>query len=166
MTFGRANQLVAIGLPLVVGVVLAVAVRGHATADRLAVVLTGAYVAGMLLHRMRRVAAVRPTPSGSYQRDAVEPLAQLVRIERSVELSGASRLEYEHRLQPTLRYLAAERLRLRRGINIDRRPDAARAALGESAWDMVMRRGASSDRRAAAPTLAEIRLLFETLEQV
>ena len=63
-------------------------------------------------------------------------------------------------------YLAAERLRLRRGINLERRPDAARAVLGEHAWDMVMRRGATSDRRAPAPALAEIRELFELLERV
>ena len=81
-------------------------------------------------------------------------------------LSGASRLEFEHRLQPDLRHLAAERLRLRRGINLERRPDAARAVLGERAWDMVMRRGAASDRRAPAPALAEIRELFELLERV
>ncbi len=166
MTLRRTIRLVPRIAPVVIGVVIAVALRNHPTADRIAIVATGAYVVVVLLTRMRSSAAARPAPDRPYRGEPVEPLAQLVRIQRSVELSGSSRLEYEHRLQPNLRHLAAERLRLRRGISLEWRPEAARAVLGERAWDLVMRRDASSDRKAPAPTLAEIRALFEMLERV
>jgi hypothetical protein len=166
MTLRRTTRLVTMIAPAVIGVAVVVALHHHPTADRVAVVATGACVVAALLAPMRRSAAARPTPARPYRGDAVEPLAQLVRIQRSVELSGASRLEYEHRLQPNLRHLAAERLRLRRGIDLERRPDAAREVLGGEAWDLVMRRGAASDRKAPAPTLTEIRALFEMLERV
>jgi hypothetical protein len=166
MTTRQTTRLVTGSLPVVFGIAIAVALRGHSASERITVVVTGAYLAGVLLARIRHSAGARtPTPA-PYRREAVEPLAQLARIERSVVLSASSRLEFEHRLQPDLRHLAAERLRLRRGINLERRPDAARAVLGEHAWDMVMRRGAASDRRAPAPALAEIRELFELLERV
>lgn len=166
MTFRQTTRLMLGSVPVVFGIAIAVALRGYSTAERIAVVVTGAYVVGALLARIRHSAGAPAPGPAPYRPEAVEPLAQLMRIERSVALSGSSRLEFEHRLQPDLRHLAGERLRLRRGINLERRPDAARAVLGERAWDLVMRRGAGSDRTAPAPALAEIRELFEMLEQV
>lgn len=166
MTIRQLRRLVTGSLPVVFGIAIAVALHGQPTAQRFAVVVTGAYVVGALLARIRHCAGARAPSQAPYRGEAVEPLAQLARIERSVGLSASSRLEFEHRLQPDLRHLAAERLRLRRGISLERRPDAARAVLGEHAWDMVMRRGGGSDRTAVAPALTEIRELFELLERV
>jgi hypothetical protein len=67
---------------------------------------------------------------------ASEPV-ELLRMERELELGIASAGSAHHRLLPLLRAAAAARLASRHGIDLDRRPDAARALLGEEAWEWV-----------------------------
>jgi hypothetical protein len=55
-------------------------------------------------------------------------------MERELELGIAGAAHAHHRLLPLLRAAAAARLASRHGIELDRRPDAAEALLGEEAW--------------------------------
>jgi hypothetical protein len=65
-----------------------------------------------------------------------EPV-ELLRMERELELGIASAGSAHHRLLPLLRAAAAARLASRHGVELDRRPDAARALLGEEAWEWI-----------------------------
>jgi hypothetical protein len=58
-----------------------------------------------------------------------EPV-ELLRMERELELGIANAGSAHHRLLPLLRAAAAARLAARHGVELDRRPDAARALLG------------------------------------
>jgi hypothetical protein len=65
-----------------------------------------------------------------------EPV-ELLRMERELELGIANAGSAHHRLLPLLRAAAAARLAARHGVELDRRPDAARALLGEEAWELL-----------------------------
>jgi hypothetical protein len=67
---------------------------------------------------------------------AAEPV-ELLRVERELELGIASAGSAHHRLLPLLRAAAAARLASRHGVELDRRPEAARALLGEHAWELL-----------------------------
>ena len=58
-------------------------------------------------------------------------------MERELELGIASAGSAHHRLLPLLRSAAAARLAARHGVELDRRPEAARALLGEEVWDLL-----------------------------
>jgi hypothetical protein len=65
-----------------------------------------------------------------------EPV-ELLRVERELELGIANAASAYFRLLPQLRAAAAARLASRHGVELDRRPDAARALLGEEAWELL-----------------------------
>jgi hypothetical protein len=65
-----------------------------------------------------------------------EPV-ELLRMERELELGIANASSAHHRLIPLLRAAAGARLASRHGVELDRRPDAARALLGEEAWELL-----------------------------
>ncbi len=82
--------------------------------------------------RSRFEAALRrPSP-----RTAAPPL-ELVRMERELELGIASATHAHRRLLPLLRAAAAARLAARHGVELERRPEAARALLGDEAWELL-----------------------------
>ena len=62
--------------------------------------------------------------------------AQLVRLERIVEWSGASGLSAHTRLRPVLVEIADARL-AHRGLRLDRDVEEARRLLGSAVWDLV-----------------------------
>lgn len=62
--------------------------------------------------------------------------AQLVRLERIVNWSGASGLDAHTRLRPVLVEIAEARL-ARRGVRLDRDVADARRLLGPKAWELV-----------------------------
>jgi hypothetical protein len=82
-------------------------------------------------HAPRFEAALRPREA-----TASEPV-ELLRMERELELGIASAGSAHHRLLPLLRAAAAARLASRHGVELERRPDAARALLGEEAWELL-----------------------------
>ena len=67
--------------------------------------------------------AARPVPA--------RPPAELDRLARLLSLSSASALHAHTRLRSELRPVAADRLRWSLAVDLDRDPEAARAALGE-----------------------------------
>lgn len=104
---------------------------------------------------LRSEAATAPDRSG--------PL----RMEREFELSVAF-ADHAHRsLLPLLRTAAAARLAMRHGIELERRPDAARRLLGEQTWDLVRPdRPRPADGLGPGPSEEEIAAAVTRLESL
>jgi hypothetical protein len=93
--------------------------------------------------------------------------AELARLERDVYLSLGTSFYLHHRLRPVLREIAANRLLVRRGIDLERTPGAAEAVLGEPAWAWVRPDvGEPSDRWAPGPPIDELRTVVDQLERI
>ena len=92
---------------------------------------------------------------------------ELERLERDVHLSLSTSFYLHYRLRPILREIASTRLLMRHGIELDERPDAAAALLGEPTWSWLQPDvEAPSDRWAPGPPLAELRAVVDTLERI
>jgi hypothetical protein len=61
---------------------------------------------------------------------------ELVKLEREVGLSTETAFDAYYRLRPTVRDVAASRLRLR-GVDLDGSSGSAETLLGPEAWDLV-----------------------------
>lgn len=136
------------------------------------VLVVGA-LAMLAVSRVARLA--RESQAGRSRFDealAAEPSAperppDLVRLEREVALSVARAFDLHFRLRPALREIAVHRLLARRGIDLHERPEAARAALGEPAWELLREdRPAPEDRMGPGLPLDELRRVVDTLERV
>jgi hypothetical protein len=91
----------------------------------------------------------------------------LVRLEREVHLAQANSLYLHVRLRRTLREIATHRLRVHEGIDLDRDHDAARAALGREAWDLLRPdREPPLSRDAPGMELEELRTVVDAVENV
>ena len=66
-----------------------------------------------------------------------ERLRSLERMEHDCIQGLANPVDLHRRLRPILREVAGQRLAARHGIELDQRPEAARALLGEEAWELV-----------------------------
>jgi hypothetical protein len=100
-------------------------------------------VAGIAL-----VLVIRHSPSGGQRRSRFEAAVrgrpaetlvpvELLRMERELELGIAGAGNAHHRLLPLLRSAATARLATRHGVELERRPEAAQALLGEDAWELL-----------------------------
>ena len=95
------------------------------------------------------------------------PPSSLARIEHEAALGVAGSFELHYRLAPRLRSIAAGLLESRRRISLERRPEAARAALGESTWSLVRPdRGAPDDRLARGISPADLARVVDSLESL
>jgi hypothetical protein len=73
----------------------------------------------------------------------------------------------QHRLIPILREAAAARLGSRHGIELERKPAAARALLGEETWELLRSdRPAPEDRFAPGVPRARVVATIERLESL
>ena len=94
-----------------------------------------------------------------------ERLPDLERIERELALAGQTAADFHFRFRPRLRRIAAQLLASRRGVDLDRDPDAARRALGEELWQLVRAdREAPKRRDAAGLSLPEAGRIVTALE--
>jgi hypothetical protein len=90
-----------------------------------------------------------------------------VRLEREVALASARAFDLHYRLRPVLREIADHRLESRRGIRADEMPDAAEAALGPAAWELVRSdRPEPTDRMGPGLPLARLSEVLDTLERI
>jgi hypothetical protein len=106
------------------------------------------------------LAARRPAPRPD--RGSRSPPSQLLRIERIVVRSGASRLATHTQLRPLVLEIAEARL-ARRGVRLD--GDEARRLLGPQAWDLVRPdRPAPPDDRAPGIAPSELQAVLDRLE--
>ena len=95
-----------------------------------------------------------------------EPV-ELLRMEREL-LLGIAEAEHAHRrLLPLLRSAAAARLAARHGFELERRPEAARALLGEDVWELLRPdRPAPEDRHGPGVPQGQIAAVIETVESL
>jgi len=90
---------------------------------------------------------------------------QLERVERGVTLGVSLAYDYHARLRPLLREVAAARLALSRGIDLD--SPAGRAALGEEAWELLRAdREPPEDRFGPGVDRGALARLVATLERL
>jgi hypothetical protein len=92
--------------------------------------------------------------------------ASLARLENEAALGVAGAFDLHHRLRPRLRKLAAGLVESRRRISLDRDPEAARAALGDTAWELVRAdRPPPADRLARGLPISDLRSVVESFER-
>jgi hypothetical protein len=133
------GALVLVASVALAGVVLAVPeYRTRAVAAYL--LALGALAAVLALRGVIRTAARRPSAFEA----ALEPsharparLRSLEQVENDCVLGLANPVDLHRRLRPRLREIAAQRLAARHGVDLDSRPEAARALLGEEIWELV-----------------------------
>ena len=108
--------------------------EARVTILRTAVLVVGITIAALYLRRSGPVTRSTPERFELELRRTVEaapPVPGIRAVEMSVRLSSASRQDYDVRLKPILREIAAWRLQGNRGVDIDAKPEAARRLLGE-----------------------------------
>ena len=163
--------LVVLGLVALVGVSFIFPGRRHLALD-VFVLYVGALGLAGAVHSTR---GANPDVHGQSLHDEIDdPLdvlperpAELERLERDVYLSLGSSFYLHHRLRPLLREVAENRLLLKHGIELDRRPGAAEALVGETAWAWLRPdRDEPRDRWAPGPPLAELTAVVDALERI
>jgi len=94
------------------------------------------------------------------------PPESLDRLENESALGVASAFDLHHRLRPRLRRLAAGRLETGHRISLDGDPEAARAALGDTTWELVRAdRPPPVDRLARGMPISQLTSVVESLER-
>jgi hypothetical protein len=126
-------------------------------------------VALLLVLAALRRAYPRATPlrHGSGGKKSPQRPSSLARLEHLSALGVAGSFDLHHRLRPRLRGIAQGLLSTRRGISLDSQPDAARAALGGEAYDLVRPdRPPPENRLARGLPVAELDRVVQSLEGV
>jgi hypothetical protein len=96
-----------------------------------------------------------------------EPLPELARVEREVTMGVGTAFDLHYRLRPRVREIAASRLADRRGIDLERRPEAAREALDEPVWELVRPdRVAPRNHHGPGLGLPGLRAVLEGLDRI
>jgi len=122
----------------------------------------------LVLAALRRAyPRVTPLRHGSGKRRSVQRPGSLARLEHLAALGVAGSFDFHHRLRPRLRTIAQGLLSTRRRISLDAQPDAARAVLGDEAYDLVRPdRPPPEDRLARGLPAAELERVVGSLERV
>jgi hypothetical protein len=162
-----------LALPAVVAAVLLVgllALRPLSTSRALAIwIVVVAAIALLLLVRDSR-GPRQPSRFEAALRSRKEPPQQpveLLRMERELELGIADATHAHRRLLPLLRAAAEARLASRRGVDLDRRPDAAEALLGEDVWELLRPdRPEPPDRHGPGVPRASVSTVIERVESL
>ena len=91
--------------------------------------------------------------------------AELVRLEDQVRLAVSLASDVHARLRPLVAETAAQRLRSRHGVDLERDPEAARRLLGEEAWELVRPDARPpEDRFARGIPPARLRRILDSVE--
>jgi hypothetical protein len=89
---------------------------------------------------------------------------QLEELEHAAGFALGTAFDVHYRLRPHLAAIAADRL-ARRGVSLDRSPEAARRLLGPDAWELVQPdRPAPQDRNSPGIPLARLRAAVSALD--
>jgi hypothetical protein len=115
----------------------------------------------------------RGTPASSFEAALARARAsrgggaEALAVDREIELSRMDGFHFHARMRPVLRDVAAYRLRVRYGVELDREPERARELLTGALWDVVRPdRPPPSQRLARGPTLSQQRALLDGLEKL
>jgi len=168
-----ARRLPAPTLAATVALVVLLALRPLSTSRALAiwVVIVAAIALIVLIRhsRGRRGSERRPRFEAALRgrKPSAEQPMELLRMERELELGIAGASHAHHRLLPLLRGAAAARLASRHGIELDRRPDAARAVLGDDVWELLRPdRAEPDDRFAPGVPRSSVAAVIERVESL
>ncbi len=143
---GRIEPAVRAYALLVCAVALAVAVAA----------LHRAYPPAEPLRRAARKDRARPRPP-----------RELVELENLTALGAGDAGDLHFRLRPRLRSLATSLLESRRGISLERQPDASCALLGDETWELVRPdRPPPEDERARGASAAALEQVVVSLERL
>jgi hypothetical protein len=132
-------------------------------------------IGGIALLALVRVARVlrRGTPPSSFEAAIARARAprsggdDALELDREIELSRLDGFHFHARMRPVLRDVAAYRLRVRYGVELDREPERARELLPAAVWEVVRPdRPPPAQRLARGPTLADQRALLDGLEKL
>ena len=94
------------------------------------------------------------------------PLEQLRQVDRALTAAQGSEVGVDRDLRPLLRPIAAMRL-ARRGVDLDRHQEEARAILGEQLWELVRAdRARGSNLVAGGISTVGLESLIERLERI
>ena len=122
---------------------------------------------------MRLVQSLYPRTSspfdGSLRRAQVpaERPGSLNRLEREVSMAGSAAFDVHFRLRPVITELATELLSSRRGIDLERDPARARAAIGDDVWEIVRPdRTQPAERHGSGIGEAELGRVVTALESI
>lgn len=166
----RARGIVQVLAAPTVALVLVLAfLPGRATvAIRLYALLVAAVLVVVALRALgRAIPPVAPLPVGRGSARRPQTPAALGRLEDEIALGVASAYDYHHRLRPRLHGLTEGLLAARRRIALDREPDEARRALGESTWELVRAdRRLPEDRLSPGPSHSALADAVTTLERL
>jgi hypothetical protein len=130
---------------------------------------------GIVLLALVRFARIlrRGSPPSSFEAAIAQTKApragddDVVTLDREIELSRVDGFHFHVRLRPVLRDVAAHRLRVRYGVELDREPERARELLPADVWDVVRPdRQPPKERLAPGPTFAQQRALLDGLEKL
>ena len=165
--FVVATGLALLGLGIVVG--------GRFAAPRPAIAVFLLVVCGLAsLALVRAISAGAPHASDSLFERALAPPAEtsdrppaLTRLEVDLTFGVESAAQLHSRVVPTLRAIARARLASEHGVDLDRQTDAARALVGEDAWELVRPdREPPADLLTRGLPLAHIAAAVEALEHL
>jgi len=101
------------------------------------------------------------------RKQALSQPEELERMERELVLGVADADHAHRRLLPLLRSAAAARLNARYGLELERRPEAARALLGEDVWELLRPdRPEPKNRHAAGVPRERVEVVIERVESL
>jgi hypothetical protein len=116
----------------------------------------GIGVAGAVLIQLVRETAAEPQavefPLQRIVADRSEYFARLRQLEHRLEATSWDGSKYDRNVRPVLARLAAERLRQKYGIDVQRQPQRAREVLGDQLWSLMV------DIQTASPPQSQARL--------
>jgi hypothetical protein len=135
------------------------------------VVLVAALVLVMLIRHFRE--RERPARAARFEealrgrRPPGSEAVELLRIERDLLLGIADADHAHRRLLPLLRAAAAAHLSARHGLELERRPEEARALLGDDVWDLLRPdRPAPENRRGPGVPRERVAAVIERVESL
>jgi hypothetical protein len=167
----RLDRTVAVALSATIWAGI-VAIAAPSTAGLVAhiwLVVVLALALGYALDKLRRAIPRRPSAFDAAFAPSLPTLARpatLARVEREVTLATGTAFDVHYRLRPLVAPLATGIL-LRRGVDLDRRPDAAEMLLGPRVWELVRPdRPAPDDRTAAGIPLVAVEGMVDDLERL
>jgi hypothetical protein len=168
-----ARQLARPTVLAAVVLVVLLALRPLSTSRALAiwVVVVAAIVLVLLVRHSRGGRA--PQHGGRFEaalrgrKETAQPPVELLRMERELELGIADATHAHRRLLPLLRAAATARLASRRGVELDRRPEAAEALLGEDVWELLRPdRPEPADRHGPGVPRESVAAVIERVESL
>jgi hypothetical protein len=165
----RARRLTVPAGAATVALVVLLALKPVSTSRAFAIwVVLVAAIALLLLVRHSRVPHRSRFEAAFRARETVtEEQVELARMERELVLGSADALYAHRRFLPLLRSAASARLARRHGIELERRPDAARELLGEDSWELLRPdRPEPADRHGLGVPRARVAALIERIESL